>query len=374
MNNGEIKLIPNKLVSVNDVEKKIPENIKKVGSQHKWNQGITGKGIVIAVIDTGCELNHPDLSDRIIGGYNFTEEYGGDVSIFLDKNGHGSHTAGIIAASNKNSEVDKIVGIAPDAKLLILKALNKTGSGTIKNLIEAIHYAIDWRGSLQERVRVISLSLGTRKPTEALHKAVKRAVAYGIPVVVASGNDGDGDLNTNEYRYPGAFEEVIEIGAVDENDEIAHFSNTNEFLDLYAPGVNINSTYLNREFAVLSGTSMAAAHVSGAIALLIEEYEGKLRQSMSEKEIYDVLMNHTKIITQDGIKKHILSLSVKGENKIMKNREMLLKCFCEARKTQAYFTKCLDEQSTKAEKDFILDLIKESAKTSNKIREFCKKC
>lgn len=374
MKNEEVKLIPNKFLSVNETEETIPVNIKKVGSEYKWNQGITGKGVVVAVIDTGCELNHPDLSDRIIGGYNFTEEYGGDVSIFQDKNGHGTHTAGTIAASTSGYGKGGIVGVAPSAKLLILKALNQNGGGTIKVLIEAIHYAIDWRGPSQEKVRVISLSLGTRNPTESLHEAVKRAVANNISVVVAAGNDGDGDPITREYRYPGAFEEVIETGAVDENDEIAHFSNTNEYVDLYAPGVDIHSTYLNGEFAALSGTSMATPHVAGAIALLIEEYEGKLARELSEKEIYDILIKHTKIITQNGIKRRILSLSVKGENETMENREMLLKCFCEARKTQAYFTKCLDEQSTKEEKDFILELVKESAKTSNKIREFCEKC
>lgn len=377
MKNEEVKLIPNKLVSLNETEETIPVNIKKVGSEYKWNQGITGKGVVVAVIDTGCELSHPDLSEQIIGGYNFTKEYGGDISIFQDKNGHGSHTAGIIAASTSGYGKGGIIGVAPSAKLLILKALNENGGGTIKDLIEAIHYAIDWRGPSQEKVRVISLSLGTKNPTKLLHEAVQRAVANDIPVVVAAGNDGDGNQFTNEYRYPGAFEEVIEIGAVDEKDEIAHFSNTNEYVDLYAPGVDIHSTYLNREFAVLSGTSMAAPHVAGAIALLIEEYEEKFGRNVSEKEIYDILMSHTRVITQNGTKRHILSLSnanVKGEDGTMENREMLLKCFCEARRTQAYFTKCLDEKSTKEEKDFILELVRESAKTSNKIREFCEKC
>ncbi|MGE6377989.1 S8 family peptidase [Peribacillus muralis] len=307
MSSDNIKLIPNKLISVNKIEEAVPMNIKNVGSDFKWNQGFTGKGIVIAVLDTGCDVNHPDLSSRIIGGYNFTEDHDGNTSIYLDTNGHGTHVSGIIA-STKNGQ--GVVGVAPNANLLILKVLNQYGSGSIKDLIEAIHYAIDWTGVSGEKVRVISLSLGTKSSSTQLHQAVKRATENGISVVVAAGNDGDGDPNTNEYRYPGAYEEVIEVGAVDGNNEIAHFSNTNEFVDLYAPGVNIHSTYLDQEFAVLSGTSMASPHVAGAIAILIDEFEGGLGKKLSEKEIYQILMNHTTVRNvNNSYSHHILNLS-----------------------------------------------------------------
>lgn len=373
MKKNEIKLIPNKIGTVYNSEEKVPNSIKNVGSNKKWNQGVTGKGVVVAVIDTGCDLNHPDLSNRIIGGYNFTEEHNGNVSIFLDMNGHGTHTAGIIAASRNGQG---IVGVAPDAQLLILKTLNKAGSGSINNLIEAIYYAIDWRGPLRERVRVISLSLGTKTNSSSLHQAVKRAVESGISVVVSSGNDGDGNSSTAEYRYPGAFEEVIEVGAVGDKNEIANFTNTNEFIDLYGPGVNILSTFIEQKYAVLSGTSMAAPHVAGAIALIIEEYEEKSGKELSEKEIYDALMDHTMLVEQNEPgERRILTLTEEKEKKIgfVENKEMLFKCFCQARKTQSYFTHCLDEKASKEERDFILDLIKESAESANKIREFCKK-
>jgi major intracellular serine protease len=375
MKNDDVKLIPNNVVTINEVEDVIPNNIKNVGAQEQWDYGNTGKGIVIAMLDTGCDVNHPDLSNRIIGGYNFTNEHDGDVTNYNDTNGHGTHASGIVAAS-KNGQ--GVVGVAPDAMLLILKVLNKFGSGTINNLITAINYAIDWRGNQGEKVRVISLSLGTKNPSEDLYQAIKRAIVNEIAIVVASGNDGDGSLGTNEYRYPGAFEEVIEVGAVDENNTIAYFSNTNEFVDLYAPGVNINSCYKDQKFAVLSGTSMAVPHVTGAIALLFEKYEKQYKRSISEEEVYQKLMEHTRLVVVDSnhdIKVLSLSKSVEREeeNSQIKNREMLLKCFCEARKTQAYFTKCLDEESSKEEREFILELVQESAKTSNKIKEFCEK-
>lgn len=375
MKNTEVKLIPSNVAISNKLHENIPTNITKVGSEHKWREGFTGEGVVVAILDTGCDVQHPDLYSRIVDGYNFTHENGGDIANYEDTNGHGTHTAGIIAGSQNGKG---IVGVAPNSKLLILKVLNQYGGGIIKDLVEAIHYAIDWRGPSGEKVRVISMSLGTKNSNDDLYKAIKRAINREIPVVVASGNDGDGDTTTNEYNYPGAYEEVIEVGAVDGKNNIAKFSNTNENLDLYAPGVEIYSTYLDHNYAVLTGTSMAAPHVAGAIALLIEEYEKRFKRLLSEKEIYQILMSNTDFV---GVKKvRILDLSKQEDflkrnyNLSRKNREMLIKCFCEVRKTQAYFTKCLDEDSSDAEREFLLELIQESVNTSKKIKKFCEKC
>ena len=374
MKTNEVKLIP--IVQLEQSEENRSSSVMEIGAEYKWKKGYTGKRVVVAVIDTGCAINHPDIKRNIIGGYNFTEEYGGDITIFEDTNGHGTHVAGIIAGSKNGSG---IVGVAPDAKLLILKALNQYGSGSINSVVEAIHYAIDWKGPMNEKVRVISLSLGTKTPDPNLHAAIKRAVAHNILVVAASGNDGDGDTKTNEYRYPGAFEEVIEVGSINKDNNISIFSNTNEFVDLYAPGEKIYSSYLNNSYATLTGTSMATPHVSGAIALLIEEYEKLLKKELNEMEIFQLLMEHTTPInTMENTKINVLNLKKnpivsvnENENTKKINQEMLLKCFCEARKTQAFFTKCLDENSTEEEKEFIAELVKEYAKTSKKILGFC---
>jgi len=129
----------------------------------------------------------------------------------------------------------------------------------------------------------------------------------------------------------------------------------------------------------LTGTSIATPHVSGAIALLIEEYEKLLKKELNEMEIFQLLMEHTTPInTMENTKINVLNLKKnpivsvnENENTKKINQEMLLKCFCEARKTQAFFTKCLDENSTEEEKEFIAELVKEYAKTSKKILEFC---
>lgn len=371
MGKSEIKLIPITTMSRSMTAEQVPSNIEQIGVKYKWSKGYTGKGNVIALIDTGCDVNHPDLADRVIGGYNFTNEHNGNISVFNDTNGHGTHVAGIIAGSiNRHG----IVGVAPNSKLLILKVLNSTGGGSIGNLIDAIHYAIDWIGPSGEKVKVISLSLGTKYPSADLHTAIKRAVNNNIPIVAASGNDGDGNIDTNEYRYPAAYEDVIEVGAIDSKNQIAFFSNTNQLVDIYAPGVNIQSTFLEQKFANLSGTSMAAPHVAGVLSLLIEEYESVLNRIPNEEEIFKILMKHTRAtLVKNNNYIHILSLKkmVFNEEAARNKNDILLKCFCEARKTQAYFTKCLDENSTIEERNFMLELVKDAAKTSNKIKDFC---
>lgn len=231
----------------------IPRGVQYINAPEQWQQGRTGKGVVIAVIDTGVDYNHPDLRENIIGGKDFTGK--GD---YMDGNCHGTHVCGTIAAANNGSG---IVGVAPDAKILALKALDDNGAGDMRNVIAAIKYATDYG------VDIISMSLGG-PGSPALHRAVKDAVAKGITLVCAAGNEGDGDPNTEEFSYPGAYAEVIEVGAIDFNGKLAYFSNTNHEVDILAPGVNILSTYPNGQYAKLDGTSMATPHMTGAVALL----------------------------------------------------------------------------------------------------------
>ena len=127
--------------------------------------------------------------------------------------------------------------------MLVLKVLAGDGSGSYEQIIEAIHYAVNWRGPNKERVRVISMSLGGPQDVPELHEAIQNAVKQDVLVVCAAGNNGDCNDNTEELDFPGAYSEVIEVGAVNLERKIACFSNSNQEIDLVAPGDEILSTY-----------------------------------------------------------------------------------------------------------------------------------
>jgi len=378
MNDTEVKLIGTAYsFDEEKLKDEVTNNITSIGAKHFWEQGYTGRGVVVAILDTGCNNHHLDLKDRIIGGYNFTKDSEGDVTNFEDFNGHGTHVAGTIAASFNDIG---IVGVAPEVSLLILKVLDYRGSGTVDSLVKAIDYAINWSGPNNEKVHILSLSLGLPSSKEILHNAIKQAVFNDIAVVVAAGNEGDGDLSTDEYSYPAGYEEVIAVGAMDNNNEVANFTNTNKEVDIYAPGVDIKSTYLNIDYVDLSGTSMATPHVTGALALLINKYEHITKSKPSESQLFKYLMLHTTKVQIAGCKETVSVLNLSKDisidvtNEQFENnldKSLLLKCFCEARKSQAFFTQCLTENSTENERQFLISLIQESASTAKHIKNLC---
>ncbi|MFS0907666.1 S8 family peptidase [Priestia aryabhattai] len=286
----QVKLIPYTIESIVDTTNETPKGINLIQAPSIWEDSNQGEGIVIAVIDTGIETDHPDLKDQIIGGRNFTSDHNGDPGVFEDNNGHGTHVSGTIAASLNNKGV---VGVAPKAKILSLKVLTGEGSGDYEWIINAINYAVEWRGPQKERVRVISMSLGGPEDVPELHKAIQNAVNKDVSVVVAAGNEGDDREDTFEFAYPGSYNEVIQVGAVDSNLKLAPFTNTNDEVDLVAPGIEVVSTYLEHKYASLSGTSMATPHVAGAIALLINLSEKEFGRPLIEAEIYAQLVKRT---------------------------------------------------------------------------------
>lgn len=259
----------------------IPDGVAMIRAPELWSQGYKGQGVKIAIVDSGCQVDHPDLRDRIIGGRNFTTEDNGDITKYNDYNGHGTHVAGVIAASHNGSG---IIGVAPEAGILILKVMEKNGQGSYMNVVNAINYAIT------QKVDIISMSLGGPGNAAELKQAIDQAIANEIAVVCAASNDGDGNPLTLEYAYPAYYPEVIAVGAEMANRQVARFSDSNNEIDIIAPGVNIISTYIGGKYVSLSGTSMAAPHVAGALALLINWGIKNFGRKLSEVELYAQLV------------------------------------------------------------------------------------
>lgn len=266
-----VKLVPYKIDDkLRGKDFKSPYGVDMIKAKSIWSKSKRGEGIKIAVIDSGCDINHDSIKDNIIGVRNFTDEDRKNQNIVIDRVGHGTHVIGIIAAKGQNNTV---VGVAPDVGIYVLKAIDRTGSGKLSWVVNAINYAV------KLKVDIISMSLGMSQSNNKLERAIKEAINKDILVVCAAGND-DGNSESFEYSYPAAYTDVISVGAIDKNGVPASFSNSNLAIDLLAPGVNILSTFPNNQFAILSGTSMAAPHVSGSLALL------KTGHTKNFKEIY----------------------------------------------------------------------------------------
>ncbi|HWO98978.1 MAG TPA: S8 family peptidase [Bacillus sp. (in: firmicutes)] len=279
----KVRVIPFQVIEQTEKVNEVPRGVEMIQARKIWDQ-TKGKGITVAVLDTGCDTTHPDLKERIVGGRNFTADDGGNLDLYNDYNGHGTHVAGTIAAIQSNTGV---VGVAPEANLLIVKVLDKNGSGQYEWIISGIHYAIE------QKADIISMSLGGPEDVPELHEAIQKAVANNILVICAAGNEGDGDDSTDEFAYPGSYNEVISVGAIDLERRSSDFSNSNNEVDLVAPGENILSTYLNGTYATLSGTSMATPHVSGAMALIKVLANENFERNLTEPELYAQLIKRT---------------------------------------------------------------------------------
>lgn len=259
----------------------LPAGIDRVDAENKSNTGI---GVHVAIIDTGILATHPDLAGQVVGGKSCVRASGG----FTDQNGHGTHVAGTIAALNNTQGV---VGVAPGAKLWSVRVLDKNGRGSWSSVICGLDFVTSKAPQNGGPIRVANLSLGGsgasdnncgNSNNDALHKAVCRARDAGVVLVVAAGNSGVNAASAVPAAYDDA---VITVSALADSDGMpgglgaptssgaddtfASFSNWGTPVDIGAPGVAVNSTWLSNGYRVLSGTSMAAPHVSGAAALYL---------------------------------------------------------------------------------------------------------
>ncbi|MHC4397448.1 MAG: S8 family serine peptidase [Planctomycetota bacterium] len=259
-----------------DAEVKISlnESVPLIGASQIWSDfGITGKDIVVSIVDTGIDYTHPDLggsagfpSAKVIGGYDC---YNNDNDP-MDDHYHGTHVAGIVAANGQ------LKGVAYEASLMAYKVLSASGSGSFSTVIQGIELSTDpdRDPSTDDGADVINMSLGgSGNPDDPVSQAVDNAVNSGVVVVVAAGNSG----SYSTILSPGVARKALTVGASDKADQLAYFSSKGPIPgtfsikpDVTAPGYTITASQLGGGNRVLSGTSMAAPHVAGAAALLLQ--------------------------------------------------------------------------------------------------------
>ncbi|MBC9783816.1 S8 family peptidase [Heliobacterium chlorum] len=257
----------------------IDYGVQLINAPVVWKE-TRGESVKVAVLDTGVDISHPDLSPNIKGGYNFLDRN----ENYADDHGHGTHVTGIIAGTDNGVGV---VGVAPRTDIYALKVLDENGEGSEGHVIEAIEWAID------NRVNVLNLSFGSQKPNGKLRSAIEKANQAGIVFVAAAGNDATKTVSLDSIDYPARWSDlVITVAAVDRNIKRAPFSSQGPELYLAAPGVDILSTYPRNRYVRLSGTSMAAPHISGAVALILAAARKKSIPKVKPSDVRKVLVQH----------------------------------------------------------------------------------
>lgn len=257
----ELSLFPYELenvFSIQDAKQNAGWGITAFDLPKAW-QKTRGQGVKIAVLDTGCDLDHPDLKNNILPGINFINANKEP----WDDNKHGTHVCGIIAAENNDIGM---VGVAPDSKIIPVKVLDKNGNGDVKAVCKGIRWAVD-----VAKADFICMSLGCPNPVDSVRDAIQYALSKKVICFVAAGNAG----RTQKIFYPANYPEAIAIGSIDENFDRSNFSNTGDNLDFLAPGGRIMSTVPDNWYAIMSGTSMATPFAVGVAALYLSYVRSK---------------------------------------------------------------------------------------------------
>jgi subtilisin family serine protease len=235
-----------------------------------------GKGAKVAILDTGVDCNHKDLQAGIIATKDFT----GDG--IEDTNGHGTHVAGIIGARMNGTG---FVGIAPECSLMIGKVLGNDSSGSYDWISDGVRWATD------NGAHIINMSLGGPDSSPNLFEAIHYALMKGVIICCAAGNDGA--LFQNSIGYPGKYGGVITVASHDWNGRISGFSSRGGEVDFMAPGHDIWSTYMDGQYATLSGTSMSSPFVAGLCALILAKH-------------MDTEDNDTPIFNTEDMRQHLM--------------------------------------------------------------------
>ncbi|MBU2592526.1 S8 family peptidase [Patescibacteria group bacterium] len=248
------------LETPNDPEFSNQWGLEKINAVGAWDITHGAENVDIAIIDTGIDGSHPDLSEKIISSVDCRLNSSCPPTAAIDIHGHGSHVAGIASAVTNNGI--GVAGTSWKGRLMNIKVLDDSGSGYYSWVADGIYWAAD------NGAEVINLSLGGKYSSRTLRNAVSYASRKGVVVVAAAGNQG-----SNQYSYPAYYSESIAVAATDQDDQKASFSNYGLWVDVAAPGVSILST-ANGNYQYASGTSMSTPFVSGLAALLFGQNPG----------------------------------------------------------------------------------------------------
>ncbi|WP_159461966.1 S8 family peptidase [Salirhabdus sp. Marseille-P4669] len=254
--------------------------IGQVNALMPWNSNYSGRGVKIAILDTGIDFKHEDLVVR--DGVSFVDY----TNSYMDDNGHGTHVAGIISAQHNSLGIR---GVAPKSDIYAVKVLDSNGHGYLSDLIMGLNWA------LNNDMDIINLSIGIQDESSVLERMVQTGYDDGVIIVAASGNDGSSNETQDNVDIPARYPGTIAVAAVNENNVRPNFSSTGNAVEIAAPGVKILSTYLNNKYAVMDGTSMASAYATATIALMKEAYP-----NLKANEIRTILQNEAVDLGPNG--------------------------------------------------------------------------
>lgn len=249
------------------------------------------RNVTVAVVDSGVDYDHPDLSGSVVWGANFTRgtrRYG--VETADDNSGHGTAVAGIIAARDNDGGV---VGVAPGTRLYAIKVLDANTRGTVSSLIRGIDAAVagpDGIVGTDDDADVVHMSVGTTADSDELAAAVAAASEHAL-LVGSAGNLGDGDPETTEVTYPAAYPEVLAVAATDRDNETTSYSSEGPAVDVAAPGSSVRTLASGGDTAAFSGTSAAAPYVSGTVAAMLAADRAVTVENRTNAELRTLLLN-----------------------------------------------------------------------------------